>query len=159
MEGQPFQAASNGNAWFAINCPMAVPFAINTPVIAYQLGWVNGTSIGGNVDVGIYDTAWNRIVSTGSTAVSGTGLQAQYVNITDTALLPGRYYFVKVLDNITASRHSVSALTFTVPMMALWGIQDSATTAFPLPDPLTNMAQAATVVQVSSMLIATRALV
>jgi hypothetical protein len=149
------------SAWFAANCPVAYPWVVNEPTMVYQLGWQNGPSAGDNHDIGIYDTSWNRLVSTGSTA-GVTNNALQFVDVTDTLIVPGYYYVVEAMDATTASRKSGFANGLTVAgsgLLALAGVMDSATTAFPLPDPLTNMAAAATVTRPDPIFIATRALV
>jgi len=149
----------SSNTWFAANCPYAVPFVLNSAVTAYQIGWSNGSSAGGNFDAGIYDTSWNRKVSAGSTVGSGAN-SWQFVDVADTFLAAGSYYFVLCLDNVTANRVGTLANnSVNQASQILAGIQDSATTAFPLPDPLTNMALVATAIQAYVWAIAVRALI
>lgn len=144
-------------AWLSINDPIAAPFYLRTRRTCYQLGVYNGSSVGENFDVGIYDGSWNRIISTGSTACSGT---VQFVDVADTVLQARTlYYLVQSRDNITANRMRRWNIG-TAPGMGLIGIQSSATDAFPLPDPLTNMALvSATFTTLPVMMIALRALV
>jgi hypothetical protein len=166
-ESFAFAGAINGygtavvvnRAHFAANCPVAYPFVVNEPMTVYQLGWQNGTAAGDNHDIGIYDTSWVRLVSAGSTAGTGNSL-LQFVDVTDTLLVPGSYYIAYASDTTTANRLSGYANGVAVTqLLALAGVQDSATTAFPLPDPLTNMAIAATIANPIPLYIATRALV
>lgn len=129
------------SAWFSANDPIAYPFRLSRPVVVKKLGFMNGTSIGGNVDVGVYDAAWTRLVSCGSTAAAGSQNSWQWVDVTDTALQAGQlYYLAGARDNTTAARAVRWAPLGTAAVSALLGTQDSSTDAFPLPDPLTNMA-------------------
>lgn len=78
-------------AWPANNKAYYFPFTLRDFATALQLlFWVGGTS-SGNIDVGIYDSQKNRIVSAGSTAMSATISTVQEINITDTPLHPGEY--------------------------------------------------------------------
>jgi len=152
-------AVGISETWFAANCPVAFPFILNESITVYQLGWYNGGSVGDNIDIGIYDTSWNRLVSAGSTAASGAGSSLQFVNVADTLLVPGTYYLAKALDTITANRSLSYANGFSTATLALAGVMDSSTAAFPLPNPLTNMTLATTVARITMPLMATRALV
>lgn len=143
-------------AWPAANDPVAVPFALSETTLVTQLGLMNGSAAGGNFDVGIYDLNWARIVSAGSTAAV-TNNVVQFANTTDTVLAPGRYYYVMVRDNATANRGYGYAPNAT-SIMAICGLQDSTTDAFPLPDPLTNMAAAASFARLPYFQIQTRSL-
>lgn len=142
--GASLDPAAASVAWFSANDPCAYPFRLSEPGTVKKLGWVNGTAAGGNVDIGVYSTAWVRLVSTGSTAGSGNSLW-QWVDVTDTALAAGKYYLAMSRDNTTANRCQRWGNALPVGGHTLLGTQDSATNAFPLPDPLTNMGDAATV--------------
>lgn len=147
--------SSATGAWFAANDPLAVPFRTRDSMVAVRLGWVNGSSAGGNIDIGIYDASFSRIVSAGSTVGTGSNLW-QWVDITDTALQPGtKYYLAMSLDNVTANRIRRYGLA-VAGAIAYAGTQDSSTDAHPLPSTLTNMAEAATAVQLPVMAIACR---
>ena len=151
---QTASASANG-AWVSANDPLALPITFWDPVVITQLGWVNGSAAGGGVDFGIYDASWNRMVSTG--AQTGTGNSSlQMIDVTDTPIGPGRYWAVMSRDNTTASRQLYMATTASVPLMAFLGCQDSATDAYPLPNPLTNMAVAATFTRIPNLQISTR---
>lgn len=52
---------------------------------------MNGASVNGNLDVAVYDHEFNRVVSMGATTQAGTNA-VQELDITDTVLLPGRYW-------------------------------------------------------------------
>lgn len=114
-------------------------------MLVQKLFVLNGSSAGGNVDIGIYDETWARIVSTGSTVGTGNNI-TQSIDVTDTALSPGKKYFLVISrDNTTANRQRTYSFAGTADSLAMVGVQDSSTNAFPLPDPLTNMGAAATI--------------
>lgn len=143
-------------AWFSANDPVAFPFALQAAATVIQMGWMNGSSAGDNADLGIYDASWNRLVSTGSTVCSGASVW-QFVNVTDTLLPLGRYYLAFARDTTTANRTmSWAPAASSATLTAFAGGYDSATDAFPLPNPLTNMAAAATCTQIPIMAFLTR---
>jgi hypothetical protein len=111
---------------------------LSEAVIVKKLGWVNGSAAGGGVDCGIYSTAWARLVSTGAQTGSGNSLW-QWIDVTDTPLGPGKYYLAHSRDNITGNRAMRWGNGYPATHLALLGVQDSTTDAYPLPDPLTNM--------------------
>lgn len=129
--------------WTAANDPLAFPFRLNEGCTVTRLGWVNGTTLTtSNFDMGIYTSAFARVVSTGSTARAGASAW-QFVDVADTPLAPGDYYLVGAGDTAVANRPG-GIQAVAAPGLALFGAFDSATDAFPLPDPLTNMALATT---------------
>lgn len=137
-ERTSFSLASS--TWFSANDPLAVGFVLREAATIQRLGTINGSAAGDNWDVGVYDLSWNRLISTGSTTGVGNSA-AQYVDVTDTPLMPGRYWAVMARDTITANRQMFASTgTTTIPPLEMCGIFDSATDAFPLPNPLTNMA-------------------
>ena len=148
------QAAASA-AWVSANDPIAVPFRLPFGCVVTALGWFNGSAAGEGVDVGIYTEAFTRLVSTGAQTGAGN-LVWQFIDVADTALAPGRYYLVQSRDNVTANRNVVVGALASVALLAATGCFDSATNAYPLPDPLTNMATAATFTRVPVMGMQTR---
>ena len=119
-------------AWTANNLAYYYPFRLTTHETAYQLlFWVGATS-SGNIDVGIYDDQYKRIVSAGTTAMSATVNTVQELNIADTALKPGNYF-------LGASCSTTAGTTFGVIMNDEWAMSAlqiyEQATALPLPDP------------------------
>lgn len=74
------------------NLVVYVPFYLPRPAVAKRLFIVNGTTVNNNIDLGIYDDKLSLLVSTGSTA-QGLASILKIVDITDTQLPAGRYYF------------------------------------------------------------------
>lgn len=91
--------AAAGN-WPSANRALFVPFRVPVPVTVYQMACGTGTGTTGNFDLGIYDKAGNRVVSTGTTAKT-TASSERIVNVTDTQLLPGMYYLAMSTDGVT----------------------------------------------------------
>jgi hypothetical protein len=117
-------------AYSTANQALYIPFRLSHRLPVAQVGWWNGATVSGNVDMGIYDAAGNRLGHTGSTAQAGVSvLQAVALALT---LDPGYYYFGFACDNITATffRYPVGASS----AQALQALQlQVQATAFPLP--------------------------
>jgi hypothetical protein len=117
------------SAWPTASLAMFVPIALSEAVTVVKMAWLNGATVSGNVDVGIYDASGNRLVSIGSTAQAGV-TNSQVVDIADTLLNAGRYYLALAVDNITGTmRMTVPDTLGTVKAMGM--LQMAA--AFPLP--------------------------
>lgn len=118
------------------------PFRIGVPVLVNKIWWLNGGTVAGNIDAGVYDSAGTRLVSTGSTAQSGTNA-IQTVDVGDVRIGPGLFYLAIAGSNSTAQIFGRST-GMTAAMMKLMGgaTQD---TAFPLPATATFAAFAAAI--------------
>lgn len=87
------------------NLAILVPFELERPV-AYASLWVfNGSAVSGNFDVGVYTNDGTntaaRVVSTGSTAQSGTSVPQSVASAF--TLQRGSYYLALCCDNTTAT--------------------------------------------------------
>lgn len=129
LDGSGLGAAAAA-AWPSANLAFYMPLVIVESVSVKRIlvPWM--TTAAGNVDVGLYTEAWARIVSTGSTAITGTS-RTQVFDIADQQLEPGRYYMAMAIDNNTdtpARTTGGSAFGFNL----LYGVKEEAA-AFPLP--------------------------
>lgn len=127
-----------GNTWTSAVWPTAntaifVPFEVYSPVVITRLFVAIGAASSGNIDMGIYDLAGNRLVSAGSTAM-GTLNLVQVFDVTDLVLAPGVYYLGCAVNNTTGTTSRFSAGTVQTNRVA--GIQEVAS-AFPLPATVT----------------------
>jgi hypothetical protein len=135
--GIPLYGIANTPAsanYVTVNLALFVPFWVPETVTITKLGWMNGSAVAGNIDVGIYSEAAARLVSTGSTAQSGTS-RLQVVDTGDITLARGRYYMAMATDTSGATQ-KVFAATPAAGICQAFGILQMAT-AFPLPDPAT----------------------
>ena len=89
-------------AWPSANLAILIPFRLPAPLLVQRLFLLNGATASGNVDIGIYDVAGTRLVSTGSTAQSGTSA-VQSVDVTDTPLAAGLFYLALAMDGTTGT--------------------------------------------------------
>ncbi len=145
--------------WPTANKPMAVEFWITEPITVYQLGWMNGSgTMTDSVDIGVYDSSYVRQIAGGGTA-RVTANAIQFVDVADTVLTPGRYRLAMACNGTTASQQVIWTGPADAVTWGMLGAIDSATSAYPLPAPLTNMATAATFTFVPLMFIAARSVV
>lgn len=94
---------TSSGTWLSNNLALFYPFRLNTFETAYKLLFFVGSSSAGNIDVGIYDSQYNLIVSSGSTAMSATVNTVQEINITDTILPPGDYFIAAVCSSTSGT--------------------------------------------------------
>lgn len=143
-------------AWPSANDPLAVPFRTAEDMTISHFAWLNGSAgATDNFDIGIYDTSFNQIITTGSVLRGGANIW-QTANVADTLIPAGSYYLCCANNGITANQLSVHAGLVSILNVAFQGCFDSATNAFPLPDPLTNMAAATVMTRIPVMGFVTR---
>jgi hypothetical protein len=113
----------------AANRAIFYPFSVFKLIQVQNFFCINGSAVSGNFDIGVYDSAGTKIMSTGSTAQAGT-TAIQAVSIAATNLPPGQYYMALAADNTTAAfyRMAVGATRYD----QFYGLAQMAT-AFPLP--------------------------
>jgi len=116
-------------AWPTGNLAMYYPFRIPYAVTVTGIQILNGASVSGNVDVGIYSAEGTRIASSGSTAQAGAS-SIQTIALTSTILAPGQYYIALAFDNSTGTTAITALATFQ--FARAYGVLKQAT-AFPLP--------------------------
>lgn len=124
----PGVGAFNSATFASANRAHFQPFRVTVPCIIKQLFVANGATASGNIDLGVYAPDGTRLVSTGSTAQSGTN-DLQVFDVTDTLIGRGYYYIAVAMDNTTGTliRNNFSSQTARYQGFAK---QD---TAFPLP--------------------------
>ena len=96
--GATIKAAQQGVALMSLvsgvvtaNLAHYIPFRIFEPATAVKMSNFVGATQNGNVDLGIYDWEKNRLVNTGTVAMGAINTLQEH-DITDTLLLPGRYF-------------------------------------------------------------------
>lgn len=143
------QSLVPGNAvWPAANRALYVPVRVPFPCTVLKLGWSHGAS-SGNGDIGLYETGWTRLTSTGSQAPSGSNVD-QWYDVTDVTIARGIYYLSMSTDTgATATWWSFSP---AATLCQALGILQQAS-AFPLPATATPVACASAYVPAISMLV------
>jgi hypothetical protein len=132
VTGATFATAAWPSSNRAIYIALALPFAY--PV--KRAWWVNGGTVTGQADVGIFDAQSGvKLFSTGATAQSGTNA-SQYVTV-DWLVQPGSYYLGMSLSN-TAGIFSAAPGGQTSYMRLSGCLQEAS--AHPLPSTMTPAA-------------------
>lgn len=118
--------------WSSANKAIYIPFQVSEIFIVDNMYTINGGTVSGNIDVGIYEHGGTRLVSSGSTAQAGAS-SIQEFNVTNTTLNPGLYYFAVAVSNTTAT---LEMWTPTAAISRSLGVMEE-TSAFPLPSTAT----------------------
>ena len=130
LSNTAFNAAA---AWPTANKAIYCPVLVDRVITVTQMAVVNGATVNGNLDLGIYDEAGNKVVSKGSTAQSGTNA-VQALDITDTELKPGLYFLALASSSGTATFFRANGASTEVTRVC--GLQQQ-TSAFALPSTAT----------------------
>jgi len=121
------------DTWVTNNKALFIPFRVETAMTAKRIGFMAGNASSGNIDIGIYDTDGNRLVSFGSFASSGSS-RTQIKDITDTALTASTYYYAAlVCSSTTMQMMTLRAGESSDLRRRLYGIKEQ-NNAFPLPE-------------------------
>jgi hypothetical protein len=119
-------------AWGTANLALYVPVFLGYPATVYKMGVTNGATLGGNLQLGIYNERGEQLAVTASTAQAGIS-SLQTIDITDTILTPGTYYLAMATNSTTATYTCAGT---TLLRQEVTGVQEQ-TTAFTLPSPIT----------------------
>jgi hypothetical protein len=114
------------------NAAFYMPVSVHGKITVVKMFIENGATASGTVDVGIYDAGGARLVSSGSTAQTGTAAIQEF-DITDTTLSPGLYYLAIAMDNTTGTLLRWSTSSALTKCMGIVG----QASAFPLPSSAT----------------------
>jgi len=137
--GDTFLAAGGGSSIVSstgqnANKCIFLPFSVFKPTTVKTIRFINGGTVTGNFDVGLYYEDGTQIVALGSTAQAGVS-SVQDGNITDTLLQPGNYYTGMVID---AAATYMCWNIATADICRMKGLQvKMQTSTFPLPSPAT----------------------
>lgn len=101
-------------AWPSANLAIFIPFTLAVPVTVYKMAMGAGATAAGNFDIGIYDAAGNRLVSSGATA-KGSSVE-HILDVTDTVIGPGTYYLAMAADGTNNYAVMVPSGTSPVPL-------------------------------------------
>lgn len=131
-------SATYPSANLAIYIPVFIPWTMQVQ----GGGWVNGSSVAGNADFGIYSADGVRLASRGSTARSGASAP-QLDDFASTLLLPpGRYYMAHSASSGAANTSWMNTSITSATGKTLGLLQQAS--AHPLPATMTPAAWAST---------------
>lgn len=108
---------------------MPVWFPEDVTVYAIRFMATNGT---GNYDLGLYDSSFARLASSGSTAMTAAGVKS--LTLSDLHLVGGDLYYVGFALSLNTGA-AICASFVTAPPMIAAGFAQQAT-ALPLPNPM-----------------------
>ena len=123
------------------NVAIYVPVNVSETITIVKCWWVNGGTVSGNIDLGLYpETGGAKLVTLGSTAMSGANA-VQEGNIADTVVPPGRYLMAMAWSSATATFDgpSINSLTASRFMQTI-GVAMQTSGAFALPASATPIA-------------------
>jgi hypothetical protein len=120
------------SAWSAANDAVVYPITVHRPT-TFVKAWHMGNSASGNYRVGLYDSGLNLLVSSAAIANSAA---LHEDNITDTDVMPGRYFVATACDNATTGSFVVSAGALRWRILGCFLMAS----AYPLPSTLTPAA-------------------
>jgi hypothetical protein len=95
-------AFNNTTGTVGANTAFYTQVQVNTTITAYQMAWINGATLSGTVDVGIYSDANVRLVSSAPQTQAGVST-VQAFDIADTVLTPGTYFLALASSSATAT--------------------------------------------------------
>lgn len=122
-------AGPASNVFPASNKAYFLPISITQPIVITAFFCINGATASGNLDIGLFDRVGTRIISTGSTAQSGTS-QVQSISVANTSVGPGLFYLALAADNGTGTFFALT--NASVRFTSIIG-EYNQSTAFPLP--------------------------
>jgi hypothetical protein len=100
--------ASGSVAWPTANLAIYHPFYLPCEYPLRRLWWANGSTSGGDMDIGVYSSRGTLIIKSGTTARDSGALSTlQYVSV-DYILPPGGYYLGQVCSATTGMIQSIA---------------------------------------------------
>lgn len=109
----------------AANITIGIPFGVGQPILVRKLWVQNQTPVAGNIDLGIFLPDGTLVVNKGSTASAGTNT-IQELDITDTTLMPGRYYLGMTSDTSAATQKIFSTALASAGLASAAGVLQAA---------------------------------
>jgi hypothetical protein len=116
-------------AWTTASNAIFVPFTLNLPVTVTRLFTLNGATVSGNIDMGVYTQDGARMSSFGATTQQANINGPQFVTPTAFTIGAGRYYFGISIPNTAGTLFRTSV---TVVRLQEMGVCNMAA-AHPLP--------------------------
>lgn len=86
----------SGVAWLGNNVAVYVPLTIPQRFTVARF-MISNADADGNIDIGLYNAAGTRLISTGTQTRTGSSV-VQYYGVTDQSFPPGNYYIALVVS-------------------------------------------------------------
>lgn len=77
--------------WPTANKVFYFPFRLTSPVVIVKAFWVNGTTVGDTLDIGIFTSDGAKLISSGNVSQGSVSTVTSF-DLTDTCLGAGLYY-------------------------------------------------------------------
>lgn len=100
------RASRTAPTWPTANLAVYSPVSLSAPFTVSRFLLVNGVTTG-NVDLGLYSEDGKLLISTGSTARSGSN-SIQYISVTPTPFPAGKYYIAIVIASTSGSVNALN---------------------------------------------------
>lgn len=123
----------SNSPWPTNNLVLYIPFSPPRTEDVVRVGWVNGSTASANIQVGIYDAAGNRLVTSGTVAQSGTAA-VQTSTVAAVRISQGlRYYFGVAGETATTVTFQGTGTTIVAGCGQALGLMSETPGAFGLP--------------------------
>lgn len=124
--------------WPSANLAIYVPMYLPSPLQLQSLYWNNGTTVAGNVMMGIYNENGSQILETAVVAQSGSGAP-QSVDFSSRALRfgTGRYWLGIVMSSATAQLKGWTNGTGITSINRMFGLSEESLGGTDLPAQMT----------------------
>ena len=137
-------AAASGT-WAAARYISYVPCWVPQTVTVQKMWWLNGVTLSGNVDCGIYASASGLpsglLISTGTVAQAAPSSAVQSFSVTNINLAPDLYFLAMSMDNTTGTVFRVAP---NLPILQELGCVQQTPAGFGLPSSATAISQTQT---------------
>lgn len=110
------------------------PIVLTTPMSVALLFWVNGTTVAGNVQLGVFSDSMALLGNNGTTTAQSGTSAVQSVAPSSALFLPApaRYYLALTSDDATSTFFSSSSVAFATGTMGGLGVMTETTGTFGL---------------------------
>jgi hypothetical protein len=117
----------NSVNWPAANRIFYHPFVLKGPFYTGKMVWLNGSAVGGDVEMGVYSHSGLLLCRTGTVAQASANVPQSAAPTVPMWLPPGRYYWGLTMSTTTNSRiESFGAITLIIPFTRASGsLQES----------------------------------
>lgn len=111
--------------WPSANLGIFVPIWLPFRYVPLRAFWVNGSTAGGNWDIGVFSADLTKLWNSGSTAGSGAS-QPQYVTISPSLVLDPGMYYLGLSHDVTTANHGFGSSSVAAAYLRMSGVLQAA---------------------------------